>query len=136
MSSRYTPCKFIPYPTGKFIPYPTDFLGCRCSKCFGNTRRYTCSGCQKECCADCFKDFWIYFEGENNDGKIFFRFCSKKCIIDNSSHEELSEIVEIFKKNQDDQKYKIEIKSYPEDVSVYEYQFVRLTKSTKFYCKQ
>ena len=128
MSSRYTPCEIIPYSGN--VSYRWI-----CSICCLSICRYecVCSGCQKKCCEDCFKDFYIYFRKKTEKIISQFRFCSKKCIIDNLSHEELS-IVEIFKKDQGDQKYKIEIKIYEKSKKC-EYQFVRLTKSTKVYYK-
>lgn len=141
MSSRYTSCKIIPHPDrdsewwtcNRFPKWQT------CDICDDMSLiHYVCSGCQKQCCESCFKDFYIYFEEKTEKIISPFRFCSKQCIIDNSSQEELSKIVEIFKKDQGDQKYKIDVKTYHKsEVSVMvKYQFVRLTQSTKFYYKK
>ncbi len=135
MSSRYTPCKLIFYLNSSF----EDIF---CGQCYHKISHYlclyVCSGCQKECCGNCFKDFYIYFEEKTEKIISPFRFCSKQCIIDNSSQEELSKIVEIFKKDQGDQKYKIDVKTYhkSEVYVMVKYQFVRLTQSTNFYYKK
>ena len=96
-----------------------------------------CFSCKKVYCGNCFKDFYVYFE----EGKqiCFGCFpqqicCSKKCIIDNLNHEDLSKITEILKRDECDQKYKIK-KKYNQKDLLYEYQFVRVRKPPKIYYK-
>ncbi len=96
-----------------------------------------CFSCKKVYCGNCFKYFCVYFEEEEGKQICFFEqqiCCSKKCIIDNLNHEDLSKIMEILKREKNDQKYKIE-KKYNQKDLLYEYQFVRVIKPPKIYYK-